>query len=118
MTEVLVYNESEDTMILPQRTHLGYVVEYEADGCYPAHSDTTLLATKPEKAGNWARRSLYSLLTTIAAFHIATGGLPTVNHSGQSSLSVKYTLLNGITIYKDSEAASHITDVTKCYSQL
>ena len=94
------------------------MVEYKVDGCYPVHSDATLLAVKPEKAGNWARRSLCSLLTTIAAFHVATGGLPTVNCSGQSSLSVEHTLLNEITIYEDSEATLCITDITKCYSQL
>ena len=44
MSEMLVYNESENSVILLQKTHLSQIIEYEADSCYSAHSDTSLLA--------------------------------------------------------------------------
>ena len=37
MSEVLVYNKSENSVILLQKAHLSQIIEYETNSCYSAH---------------------------------------------------------------------------------
>ena len=53
MSEVLIYNESDKSVILPQKTHSKQIVEYEADSCYSAHSDSLSLTA----TNHWSKHS-------------------------------------------------------------
>ena len=50
MSEIVVRNDSDQPIILPKRTKLGKIVEYEAGGCYAVDPDVRDLAYRPAKS--------------------------------------------------------------------
>ena len=82
MSEILVRNDSDQPIVLPKRTKLGKVVEYEANGCYAADPDTQGLARRPAKAAtkqgpSWLKKALAAAMAVTAAFNVATTPKPT-----------------------------------------
>ena len=120
-SEVLIYNESEHSMILLQKTHLEQVVEYKADSCYSAHLNISLLAIRESHSRDnesWICRSFWSILISVAAFNVVTNDVFTVNSLSLSELSTETLLMNEITVYSGTSTLYQITEVISQYPQL
>ena len=121
MSEVLVYNEFKNSVILLQKTHLSQIIEYETDSCYSAHSDASLLTaqkTHSKNTENWVCRGFWSILTSVTAFNVVTNDAFTVNPSLSSESLTENLLTNRITVCSDSDNLYWITEVISQYPQL
>ena len=121
MSEMLVYNKSENSVILLQKTHLSQIIEYEADDCYSAHSNASLLTaqkTHLKNTENWVCRGFWSILMSVAAFNVVTNNAFTVNPSLSSESLTENLLMNRIMMYSDSDNLYWITKVVSQYPQL
>lgn len=85
MSDIIVRNDSDHPVILPKRTRLGRVVEYEAGGCYVVQPDMQDLAHRPARATktSWARKAFAAAMAVTAAFNAATtpASKPEITHS-------------------------------------
>ena len=109
MSEVLVRNDSDQSVILFKRFKLGKVIEYEAGGCYAVDADLQDLARRPAKVfkTSWIKRTIAAAMVVTAAFHAATTAKPEVVHS------------TGVTMY-DSGTGSvpAIAEAVEAFSSL
>ncbi len=107
LSAVQVRNDSDVPLVIPRKTRLGHVVEYEADGCYLVNSqDSELAASTTGKRANWVRTCFRSLLTTATAFHL---GMTT---------SPERKIMHGVTVYGSNAVAAQIATVVHSYPHL
>jgi len=89
-------------LIILRKTHLGHVVEYEADGCYLADlKDAELAASTNVNWANWVRTCFRGVLTAATAFHLETTGQP------ERKISHEVTVYESNTIAAQIEAVIH-----------
>lgn len=109
MSKVLVRNDSDRSMVLPKRTKLGKVIEYEAGGCYAVDTDLQDLARRPAKASktSWIKKSIAAAMAVTAAFNAATTTKPEVVHS------------TGVTMYDSGpDSVPALTDAVEAFPSL
>lgn len=109
MSEIIVRNESDHPVILPKRTRLGKVVEYEAGGCYVVQPDMQDLAHRPAKATKTSRvkRAFAATMAVTAAFNAATAPKPEITHA------------TGVTMYDSGhDSISALAEAVEAYPSL
>ena len=106
LSSIELRNSSDKAVVIPRHTHLGRIVEYEADGCFLANPDLLRAGSKPT---NWIKSSFQTLLAATAAYHISSG--PTSEPEQR--------LQNGVTVYRDTPTTvTALTEVTNRYPRL
>ena len=108
MSEILVRNNSDLPVVLPKRTRLGKVVEYEANGCYAVSPDAQDLAHRPAKSTktSWVKKALAAAMAVTAAFNVATVPSPEIVHS------------TGVTMYDSGGSIPALTKAVEAFPNL
>ena len=95
-------------MVIPRHTHLGRIVEYEADGCFLASPDLLAVVRKPSTQPSWIKRTFQTLLATAAAYNAVA------DNPGKEQVTAQ-----GITIYRtNTPTMEQINNVTSKYPSL
>lgn len=109
MSEVHVRNDSDAPLVVPRKSRMGQIVEYEAEGCYLATADDAVLAStsrrQPMHQG-WIKTAMRGLLAAAAVFHTSMDGSP------------ERKLANGVTIYGASDTTMSDSAIPDAYTQI
>ena len=104
---VQVWNDLDVPLVISWKTHLSYVVKYEANECYLVNSQNSELAAFTiRKWANWIRMCFQSLLITVTAFHLGM------------MISSERKITHEVTVYRSNVIAAQIATVMYLYSHL
>ena len=108
LSQIRIQNDSNKAVVIPRHTHLGRIVEYEADGCFLASPDLLAIARKSLMQPSWIKRTFRTLLADAVAYNVVT------DNPGKGHVTAQ-----GITIYgTNAPTMEQINNVTSKYPSL
>ena len=102
MSDIMVRNDTNETVTIQRNGQLGSITEYDKEGCFHAEASNLPLAAIPAKQrrnqGSWAKRSIKAITTAGALLAAASAMLITSAIEPIKSAPIT-SLNNGVTIH-------------------
>ena len=117
-------NASESPVVLPKGFLMGYVKDFDEQGCYAASPDEVPFATKTPKSDAWFKKAMKTSVGALAGFTAGSTMLSTNTSVGSAlsestssispnSVNLERTITSGVTIYGHTNEASHFQSIAE-----